>query len=245
MSRPLVECYELGMVEYQEAFRVQIQLSNLVKARDLFGFLLFLEHCPTVTLGYSFKGDEGKTELRASEDSLAQKGIKVFHTDRGGKATFHGPGQLVAYPILNLNKFKLSSKRYVNKLEDVVIRWLTSSGIDARRDLDYPGVWVSDKKIASVGVRIENRISRHGFAVNLCPDLGFFDLIVPCGIAGRKMTSFLELTGVKLDPKDAVPGLSAEFSAVFDVELKRGEPDKAFDEGGLNDDQRMADAGPV
>jgi len=240
-----VEYYELGVVDYESAFSLQLQLSRKLKEQALPGYLLFLEHPPTITLGYSLKGDEGKTELLVSEDALVQKGIKLFHTDRGGKATFHGPGQLVAYPVFNLNLFNLSSKKFVNKLEDTVIQWLRQNGIEADRDLEYPGVWVQGKKIASVGVRIQDRVSRHGIAVNLCPDLGGFELIVPCGIARRKMTSYLEITGQRLEPGDAVPGLVREFAKVFDLELKQGEANMFFVEGGRDDNQRMAHAWPV
>jgi lipoate-protein ligase B len=245
MSQSLVECFELGLVDYGRAYRLQITLSKLLKGRPLTGYLLFLEHPPTITFGYSLKGDEGKSELRVSESVLAQKGIGVFHTDRGGKATFHGPGQLVAYPVFNLGKLNLSSKRFVNKLEDVVIGWLAKNGVGAGRDLLYPGVWVENKKIASVGVRIEDRVSRHGIAVNLWPDLKYFELIVPCGIAERKMTSLHELTGRRLEIKEASAGLALGFAEVFGVELVSGDPNMLDIEGGRDDNQRMANTGSV
>jgi lipoate-protein ligase B len=245
MTRPVVEYFELGLIEYEHACQIQVQLSRLLKHSPLHGYLLFLEHPPVITLGYSLKGDEGKSELRVSEQLLALKGIKLFHADRGGKATFHGPGQLIAYPIFNLNRFNLSSKKFVNRLEDVVIAWLEKNGVAAVRDLLYPGVWVENEKIASVGVRIEDRISRHGIAVNLCPELDCFKLIVPCGIAAREITSFLRLTGGRVEVPDAIPGLAREFETVFGVELRRGDPNLLNIEGGRDDDQRMAHAGSV
>jgi len=245
MSQAVVEYYELGLVDYASAFNLQLQLSRKVKELALPGFLLFLEHPPTITLGYSLQGDEGKTELLVSEEVIVQKGIKLFHTDRGGKATFHGPGQLVTYPIFNLNHFNLSSKKFVNKLEDTVLNWLQKKGIEAYRDLQYPGVWVQGKKIASVGVRIQDRVSRHGIALNLCPDLEGFDLIVPCGIARRKMTSFLEITGQRLKPEEVVPEIVREFAKLFDLELKQGETNILPLEGGRDDNQRMAHAWTV
>ena len=241
----MVEWFEPGLVEYEYAFQLQIHLSKILKSQPLTGYLLFLEHPPTITFGYSLKGDEGKSELKVSESVLAQKGIKVFHTDRGGKATFHGPGQLIAYPVFNLGKLNLSSKKFVNKLEDVAIGWLGKNGIDADRDLLYPGVWVENKKIASVGVRIEDRVSRHGIAVNLCPDLECFELIVPCGIAAREMTSFCQLTGERLKFKEAVAGLALEFAQVFGIELRVGDPNMLIIEGGSDDDQRVANAWSV
>lgn len=245
MSREFVGWFELGTLDYESAYLLQLRLSQMVKERQNPGFLLFLQHPPTITLGLSLKGDEGKSELRVSPEYLVEHGIQFFHADRGGKATFHGPGQLVAYPILNLNRFHLSSKKYVNKLEDTVIQWLGKMGIEASRDLDYPGVWVSGRKIASVGVRIQDRVSRHGIAVNICPDLSFFELIAPCGMLERKMTSYLEVTGKNIDLKKAASGLAAEFASVFDAELKPCDPNMLSLEGGLDDNQRMAYAGPV
>lgn len=241
----MVECFELGRVEYGHACRLQIHMSRLLKNQPLTGYLMFLEHPPTISLGYSLKGDEGKSELRVSESVIIQKGIKVFHSDRGGKATFHGPGQLIAYPLFNLNKLNLSAKKFVNKLEEVVIAWLKKKGIAADRDLLYPGVWVENKKIASVGVRIEDRISRHGIAINLHPELKYFELIVPCGIAERKMTSYYQQTGRQLELKEAVIGLSGEFAQVFGIELQPGNPNMLIIEGGCDDNQRMANAGSI
>jgi len=245
MTRTLIEWFDLGRVEYERAYRLQIQLSKILKSRPLGGYLLFLEHPPTITLGYSLKGDEGKSELRVSGSVLEERGIKVFHTDRGGKATFHGPGQLVAYPIFNLNRFDLNSKRFVNRLEDVAINWFMSRGLPAVRDVAYPGVWVENKKVASVGVRIQDRVSRHGIALNLEPDLSYFDLIVPCGIRERKMTSYFELTGKKLEHKEVRAGLLREFGVVFDADLEAGGQETLIFEGGLDDNQRMADTGTV
>lgn len=240
-----MEWADLGLIDYESALLLQVRLSKNLKTRDLTGYLFFCEHPPTITLGYSLKGDEGKSELMVSEEYLKEKGIELVHTDRGGKATFHGPGQLIAYPVFNLNQLRLSSKKYVNKLEDVAISWLKSMGVAAGRDWAYPGVWVGDQKIGSVGVRIEDRVSRHGIAINLWPDLKYFDLIVPCGVKERKMTSYLELTGRKLELQEAVPGLLAEFAKIFQLEYRAFEQTIPLSQGGLDDDQRMADAGCV
>jgi len=233
--------YFLGQVEYARAYELQLWLSKKLKGDEEFcGYLLFLEHPPTITFGYSLKGDEGKSELRADEKELAEKGIAIFHTDRGGKATYHGPGQLICYPIFKLNQLRLSSKRYVHRLEDVVIGWLREQGLNAERDPAYPGVWVENRKIASVGVRIEDRISRHGFALNLNPDLGAFELIVPCGIQHRKMTSFFKETGKKIGYIEAIKGLLEHFQRIFQLELIKGDVSELENQGGADDNQRMA-----
>ena len=233
--------YFLGQIDYETAYSLQLWLAEKLKSEHgLCGYLLFLEHPPTITFGYSLKGDEGKSELRVSKRELEERGFKIFHTDRGGKTTYHGPGQLVCYLILNLNQLRLSSKRYVRKLEDVVINWLRGLGIDAGRDPDYPGVWVGEEKIASVGVRIEERISRHGIAVNLNPNLADFELIIPCGIKSRKMTSYFQLTGEKLDYQTAISGILKEFSRIFQVEVFPAETGELFGQGGIDDNQRMA-----
>ena len=240
-----MEWFELGRMEYADAYQLQLDLSKQLKSSTLAGYLLFTEHPPTITLGYSLKGDEGKSYLRVGEETLEKVGIKVFQTERGGKATYHGPGQLIIYPVLNLNLLNLSSKRYVMKLEEVVVNWLRALGIDAGLDLEYPGVWVNDKKIASVGVRIEDRITRHGIAINLNPDLSHFELIIPCGIKTRKMTSYLELTGSWLERKKAILGLIENFEKVFQIKVIAGDKNSLVFKGGFNDNQGMAHAGSV
>ena len=126
-----------------------------------------------------------------------------------------------------------------------MINWFLSMGLPAARDVAYPGVWVENKKVASVGVRIQDRISRHGIAINLEPDLSYFDLIVPCGIQEREMTSHFVLTGKKLERKEVRAGLLREFGAVFEADLEAGGQETLIFEGGLDDNQRMADTGTV
>ena len=242
-ERLRVEWLNLGVVDYEDAGELQVRLSrDLSNQSNLSGYLLFLEHPPTITLGYSIKENDTKNCLRVSEEFLRSRGVKIFHTDRGGKATFHGPGQLVMYPILNLNRFGISSRFYVHKLEQVVINWLMSKGLPAERNPDYPGVWVHGKKIASVGVRIENRISRHGIALNLWTDLNYFDLIVPCGIKDCQIVSYFQLTGKRVKMKETIQELLKEFEIEFGMSLNEKDDYAKRVEGGTNDDQGMADA---
>lgn len=245
MKPVLVDWLELGRMEYADAYQLQLRLSQQLKSHHLAGYLLVTEHPPTITLGYSLRGDEGKSYLRVSEETIKRMGIKIFQSERGGKATYHGPGQLIVYPVFNLNFLNLSTKKYVMRLEEVVVNWLRGLGIDAGLDLEYPGVWVDDKKIASVGVRIEDRITRHGIAINLNPDLAHFELIIPCGIKTRKMTSYWELTGTRLERKEAILGLVESFKKVFQIEVIAGDKNSLFFKGGFNDNQGMAHAGSV
>jgi lipoyl(octanoyl) transferase len=179
----------LGLIDYEKAFALQERLKGRLRKEAKAGYLLLLEHPPTITLGYSLRGDEGRSEIRASVGKLKEAGIKVFQVDRGGKATYHGPGQLVGYPILDLRRFGLGAKRYIGKMEDILLKILKELGVDARIDDRYPGLWVGDEKIAALGVRIQDRLTTHGFAINLDPELEHFAYIVPCGIAQRGVTS--------------------------------------------------------
>ncbi len=236
----------LGRMEYDSASRLQVQLSRrLQHGSDLSGYLLFLEHPPTITLGYSMREEQERTWLRVSEEFLNRRGVNFFYADRGGKATYHGPGQLVVYPVLNLAHFGFSGRQYVAKLEQCAIGWLARIGINAQRDPDYPGVWVEKKKIASVGVRIENRVSRHGLAVNLSLEPNGFNWIIPCGIQGRGMTSVRELAGVTIDPDQAIAGLCSRFEEFFCLNLKPADQEEILGKGGADDDQGMVDARAV
>ncbi len=184
---------DLGMVEYEDAMELQGGLREKTGIDHEPGFVLFVEHPPTITLGYSLKGDEGRSEVVTPERELEREGVRVAPVDRGGKATYHGPGQLVCYPVLSLKLLRLGVKRYVSKLESVVLAVLRSLGAPAELDPAYPGVWIDGAKAAAVGVRIKDRITTHGFALNLDVDLEGFRHIVPCGIKDRPVTSLAAL----------------------------------------------------
>ena len=186
--------YDLGRIEYREAMRLQEEAKKDVRdggpAR-----LFFLEHPPTITLGYSLKGDEGRSWVRTEYEDLEKQGIRVIQVDRGGKATYHGPGQMVCYLVLDLKRLRLSVKRYMGKLQEAVLEALRELDLPAQLDPSYPGVWVRGAKIAAVGVRVEDRVTSHGLAVNLDPQLEAFDLIVPCGIPDKPVTSVFREKG--------------------------------------------------
>lgn len=178
----VIDWIDGGLVKYEEGLRLQEEAFEKVLRGEKDGVVLFLEHEPVITVG---KNSEGEI-FREEDRPLCVK------TDRGGKTTVHNPGQLVCYPILSAEKFKLTPKRYVSLLEASVIEVLQGLGLKGERDPEYPGVWVNGRKICALGVRFDRRVTRHGLALNVCNDLELFERIVPCGIANRKVTSLLQ-----------------------------------------------------
>ena len=192
-----VDVRRLGRVDYEAAVDLQKQLVEARCAGAIGDTLLLLEHPPVITLGVKTRGE--RTHIVASESALAAAGVAVFETGRGGDITYHGPGQLVGYPILDLNPDRRDVHRYVRDLEEVLIRAAVGFGIDARRVPGLTGVWVGapgrEEKLAAIGVRISRWITSHGFALNVGTNLDHFNLIVPCGIADRGVTSLSRLVG--------------------------------------------------
>ena len=177
--------------------------------------LLLLEHPHVLTLGV--RGDGGRGHILASADVLAARGIEVHETGRGGDITYHGPGQLVGYPIIDLNPGRRDVHRYVRDLETVLIRTAADYGIQAGRVEGLTGVWVGDDKLAAIGVRIARWVTSHGFALNVSTNLDHFKLIVPCGIADRGVTSLERLLGRGLETTEVENRIIEHFSNVFDL----------------------------
>lgn len=175
--------------------------------------LLLVEHPDVITLGV--RGDGGRSHILATPDTLEARDIEVLETGRGGDITYHGPGQIVGYPIIDLNPDRRDVHRYVRDLEDVLIRTMDDYGIAAGRVEGLTGVWVGREKIAAIGVRIARWITSHGFALNVTTDLDYFDLIVPCGIADRGVTSVARLLGHPLDRREVEDRVITHFGAVF------------------------------
>jgi lipoate-protein ligase B len=173
-----------------------------------------LEHPPVVTLGRSSK----EKNLVASPEYLASHGVELFEVERGGDVTFHGPGQLVGYPIFDLKRHKQDLHWYLRQLEQVLIDMLSVYGIPAERNSGRTGVWTRGKKIASIGVHARDWVTWHGFALNVVNDLSFFELIVPCGIDGVEMTSVArELGAEQLSMKDVMDRVTDSFAQAFDL----------------------------
>jgi lipoate-protein ligase B len=205
----------LGVIAYEDALRLQNHLAQARGMGKVEDILLLLQHPPVMTLGRS-----GKVEnLLASETTLQEKKIQVIFTDRGGDVTYHGPGQLVAYPILNLRPLGLSVPDYVWSLEEVVIRVLARFRISAGRVEKLRGVWVGQEKIASLGVHLSRWISKHGLALNVNTDLGPFSLINPCGITDRRVTSMAQILGRSLPMEEIEKLTLGAFAEVFGFSL--------------------------
>ena len=192
-----IDVRRLGRVEYHAGLELQKQLVEERRSGAIGDTLLLLEHPPVITLGVKTRGE--RTHIVASEAALAAAGVAVFETGRGGDITYHGPGQLVGYPILDLNPDRRDVHHYVRDLEAVLIRAAALFGIEARRVPGLTGVWAGEpgreEKLAAIGIRISRWITSHGFALNVGTNLDHFNLIVPCGIADRGVTSLSRLLG--------------------------------------------------
>lgn len=208
----------LGIVPYGLAFKLQQRLVQARAKGNIPDALLLLQHPPVLTIG-RFRG-EG--DIIVPPEVLTQKGIDIFHTNRGGGITYHGPGQLVGYPILDLKEKRLGVRQYVWKLEEVIIRLLLILGIPGHRVARYPGsVWVNGKKICSIGIHVSHYITMHGFALNVNNDLQHFRYINPCGIEGKTMTSLSKVLGYDLEVATITEALLDSFSATFGLKLER------------------------
>lgn len=196
MESDTLRVLSLGTVEYRKAHQRQLDTHADVVAGRAPPTLLLLEHPPVYTLGK--RGGEGF--FLKTQDELRTAGADVIRTDRGGLVTFHGPGQLVGYPIVDLGRVKTSLTEYVETLLDVLVEALAEIGLAAEADMDQPGVYVQGRKIAAVGVRLSRNVTRHGFAVNLTTDLKWFDNIVACGLEGVTVTSVEAELGAAPDP---------------------------------------------
>ena len=202
---------------YGEALALQRALVEDRRADRIPDTLLLVEHPHVLTLGV--RGDGGRSHILASADALASRGVEIHETGRGGDITYHGPGQLVGYPIIDLKPDRCDVHRYVRDLEDVLIRTASDYGVLAERVDGLTGVWVGREKLAAIGVRIARWITSHGFAFNVTTNLDYFGLIVPCGIADRGVTSLALLTGRAIDPVEVADRTAEHFSNVFNLKV--------------------------
>ena len=206
----------LGLLDYQAAYDLQRRLHAQVVAGELPDLLLLLEHPHVYTLGR--RGQQ--SHILAPDDMLTQLGVETHFTDRGGETTYHGPGQLVGYPIVNLRRWGGGVRKYVETLEQVLIGTLSEFGITAHSEGKPTGVWVEDAKIAAIGVRVSRSVTMHGFALNVCPDLSFFDHIVPCGMPGARVTSMAQELGQEIAVSDVIPAISQAFGCNFGIDVE-------------------------
>ena len=208
-----LEIRRLGTVGYQDALDLQARLVEERRRGAAPDLLLFLQHPPVITLGVKTRSN--RMNIVASDAQLAEAGVGVFESGRGGDVTYHGPGQLVGYPILDLNPGRRDVHRYVRDVEQALIDAVATFGIAAERVPGLTGIWVGNDKLAAIGVRISRWITSHGFALNVSTDLSHFDLIVPCGIQGRGVTSMHQLLGRPVAMADVEDAVSGAFSRVF------------------------------
>ena len=210
----------LGIVPYGEGLELQKQLVDARRAGEIADTLLLLQHPHVLTVGVK---KDGRRHILAPEDRLQALGVEVFDTGRGGDVTYHGPGQIVGYPIIDLNPDRRDVHRYVRDLEEMMIRVCADYGVAAGRIQGLSGTWVTHsergpEKIGAIGVRISRWITSHGFALNVSTDLDFFGLIVPCGIADHGVTSLQAAAGQSLTLPDVEAAIVRQFCAVFDRE---------------------------
>ncbi|MCL5108844.1 MAG: lipoyl(octanoyl) transferase LipB [Chloroflexi bacterium] len=213
--RPLCELRRLGLVRYKVAWDRQAELVRARKAGEIPDQLLLLEHPHVYTLGR--RGETAHILLDAQ--GLAERGIEVFEVDRGGDVTYHGPGQLVGYPIVDLRRQGVDAHRYVRGLEETLIQALAEYGVAAGRNPGYTGVWLGEEKIAAIGVRISGGVTSHGFALNVNTDLSYFAGIVPCGIVGKGVTSLARVLGRPVPLGEVAAAVARRFAAVFELEI--------------------------
>ena len=206
----------LGRMGYEECLELQREVARQrISGSIPHDVLLLVEHPPVVTLGRSSK----QKNLISSPAFLASRGVELFEVERGGDVTFHGPGQLVGYPIFDLKQHRQDLHWYLRSVEEALIRTLSEYGIPGERSTGYTGVWTRGRKIASIGVHARDWVTWHGFALNVTTDLSYFDLIVPCGIVGVEMTSIAKETGAPVDVDPVCDVAAREFATVFDLTM--------------------------
>ena len=247
---------DLGLIGYADAYALQKRVVAARKA-DLIGDVFLLcEHFPVIT-----QGRNGKREhLLVSESGLRQRGAEFYETSRGGDVTYHGPGQIVGYPILQLGEIRKDVVWYVRSLEEVMIRVTAEFGMAAARETGKTGIWVAEgegqnitqssqkkqsvqreekapEKLGAIGVHISRWVTSHGFAYNVATDLRNFDLIVPCGIAGRKATSLEKLLGRAVEMSDVAPRVVRHFGDVFGLDMQKSSREELFEKLGFAEQQ--------
>lgn len=204
-----------GPSDYEKVWSFQSKLHKMRVNGEVSDVLILTEHEHVYTVGKA--GDE--KDLKVSEFFLNSLGAKIFKIDRGGKITYHGPGQIVGYPIFKLNELGIDVHTYLRKIEEVIILSLDDFGIKSERKDGLTGVWVGGEKIASIGIKVSHWVTMHGFALNVNTDLRFFDFIFPCGLKDVSMTSMKKMLGFDVDIVEVKMVLKKNFEVVFDVEF--------------------------
>ncbi|MGE0132722.1 MAG: lipoyl(octanoyl) transferase LipB [Blastocatellales bacterium] len=212
----ICETRHLGLVSYGEAHELQKELIEKRKRDEIPDQFLLLEHPHVITLGRA----ANRANVLADDAARAQFGVELFETGRGGDVTYHGPGQLVGYPIIKLLPGRQDIRRYVRDIQEVLIRAARDFGVESEpRGGEYVGVWVGKEKLAAIGIRISRWVTMHGFAFNITTDLNYFQLIVPCGIRGHGVTSLQKALGRRVEMSAVVESVTRHFGEVFNREM--------------------------
>ena len=213
-SRTLTYC-NLNFIDYAEALDLQHELLQLRKDKRINDVFLMLEHPHTYTLGKT----ADKKNLVGSKEYLEENKISVFEIDRGGDITYHGPGQIVGYPIISLSDWQNDTHKYLRALEEVIILTCKDYGLETGRKEKYTGVWIENRKIAAIGIKISNWISMHGFAFNVNTDLNLFKGIIPCGISDKEVTSLAKELGREISVSEVKEKLLKNFREIFQYDI--------------------------
>src|SRR5579862_6686830 len=227
LTQPEKICWlvDLGLIPYAQACELQQRLVEARKARAIPDVLLLCEHPHVITFGRNAK----RQHLLASQQLLAQMNAELHPTNRGGDITYHGPGQIVGYPILDLTDHRRDVRWYVEQLEEVMIRTTGDFGIASHRVEGQHGVWIDlpagEEKLGAIGVHLSRWVTSHGFAYNVSTDLRYFDLIVPCGIAGKRATSLEKLLGRRVELPEASKSIVAHFAEIFGLQPRSIAPE--------------------
>jgi len=205
-------------MDYEESLTVQRSLFTARRAGLIDHVFMLLEHPPLYTIGRRYKA---RDHLLVSEDELTRRGIPVYETDRGGDITYHGPGQLVGYPIFDLTEWYQDVFRYLRDLEEVIIRVVADYGIQAERIDGLTGVWVQNEKIAALGIKMNWWVTRHGFSLNVDPDLCMYDHIIPCGIFDKSVTSLSKILESRINMDQVSNHLIRHMASVFEIDFEK------------------------
>ena len=226
-SQPVRACW-LGSRSYREAWDLQAEIVSAIRDGRAPDTLLLLEHPHVFTMGKAASADH----LLWDQSERLRRRVEVIWSDRGGEATYHGPGQLVGYPIIDLAHFELTIPAYLQKLEQSLIDYLSELGIDSEPgERGLTGVWSRGEKVAAIGIKLNRSVVSHGFALNLTTDLDYFDGIVPCGHADKRPTSVEALTGLRLDTEAAARDYTRHFAEVFGARAEWGSPESVLTAG--------------
>ncbi|MFA6034381.1 MAG: lipoyl(octanoyl) transferase LipB [Myxococcota bacterium] len=213
--RPALSFSFLPGIAYSRGLELMEEAARMLSGGHAASLLMF-EHTPSITLGVR----TAASSVLLADDELARRGITCYRTDRGGDATWHGPGQLTGYPVVDLKTLGLTVPAYVGALETAIMEWLEERGAQAVRIKGRPGVWMNGReKIASIGVRVSNGVATHGFALNLCGPMPGSDAIVPCGLRGVRLVTLESARGPVVKPAEAAPGVAARLASALGMEL--------------------------